>query len=48
MHTVGLVLHPERDSAAAVAAVLGWAAKRRIEILGIGDEIARLDCAAAR
>jgi NAD+ kinase len=46
MHTVGLVLHPERDSAAAVAAVLGWAAKRRIEILGIGDEITRLDCAA--
>lgn len=46
MHTVGLVLHPERDSAAAVAAVLEWAAKRRIGILGIGDEIARLDCAA--
>ena len=46
MHAVGLVLHPERDSADAVAAVLGWAAKRRIEILGIGDEIARLDCAA--
>ncbi len=46
MHTVGLVLHPARDSAEAVAAVLEWAAKRQIEILGIGDEIARLDCAA--
>src|SRR5947199_5214444 len=46
MHAVGRVLLPDGDSADAVAAVLGWAAKRRIEILGIGDEIARLDCAA--
>jgi NAD+ kinase len=46
MHSAGLVLHPRRDSAAAVQAVLGWAGKRGIEILGIVDEIARLDCAA--
>ncbi|WP_249227730.1 NAD(+)/NADH kinase [Kutzneria sp. CA-103260] len=31
---------------AAVQAVLGWAAKRDIEILGIAGEVSRLDCAA--
>ncbi|MDX3188728.1 NAD(+)/NADH kinase [Streptomyces sp. MN03-5084-2B] len=46
MHSAGLVLHPRRDSAAAVEAVLGWAGKRNIEILGIADEIVRLNCAA--
>jgi NAD+ kinase len=46
MHSAGLVLHPKRDSEAAVTAVLDWAASRGIEILGIEDEIARLDCAA--
>ncbi len=46
MHTIGLVLHPQRDSAEAVAAVLGWAASNGAEILGIGDEIKRLNCAA--
>ncbi|SES20533.1 NAD+ kinase [Lentzea xinjiangensis] len=46
MHAAGLVLHPQRDSAAAVEAVLGWAANRGVEILGIKDEIQRLRCAA--
>jgi NAD+ kinase len=46
VHTVGLVLHPRRDSAEAVNAVLGWAARRSIQVLGIGDEIVRLQCAA--
>ncbi|MER6795489.1 NAD(+)/NADH kinase, partial [Amycolatopsis mediterranei] len=46
MHSAGLVLHPRRDSAAAVEAVLGWASNRNIEILGIADEIVRLNCAA--
>ncbi|MEU7474881.1 NAD(+)/NADH kinase [Lentzea sp. NPDC042327] len=46
MHAAGLVLHPRRDSAAAVEAVLGWAANRGVEILGIDDEIQRLRCAA--
>jgi NAD+ kinase len=46
MHSVGLVLHPQRDSAEAVTAVLGWAGRRGIEVLGIGDEIRRLNCAA--
>jgi len=46
VHTIGLVLHPQRDSAEAVAAVLGWAAGNGAQVLGIGDEIIRLNCAA--
>ena len=46
MHTIGLVLHPQRDSAEAVEAVLGWAASNGAEILGVGAEIRRLNCAA--
>jgi NAD+ kinase len=46
MHSAGLVLHPKRDSEAAVTAVLDWAGNRGIEILGIKDEVGRLDCAA--
>jgi NAD+ kinase len=46
VHTIGLVLHPQRDSAEAVRAVLAWAANNGAEILGVGDEIKRLDCAA--
>jgi NAD+ kinase len=46
VHSVGLVLHPERDSAGAVNAVLAWAAAGRAQVLGIETEIARLRCAA--
>jgi NAD+ kinase len=46
VHTIGLVLHPQRDSAEAVDAVLGWAAGNGAQILGIGAEIERLRCAA--
>jgi len=46
LHSVGLVLHPQRDSAAAVTAVLDWAAQQGTEILGIDQEIRRLRCAA--
>jgi NAD+ kinase len=46
VHTIGLVLHPQRDSAEAVNAVLGWAKGNGTEVLGIGNEITRLNCAA--
>jgi NAD+ kinase len=46
MHVVGLVLHPARDSAEAVAAVLGWAERKGAQVLGIESEIVRLNCAA--
>ena len=46
MHSVGLVLHPQRDSAEAVEAVLGWATRQEIRVFGVEDEIRRLNCAA--
>jgi NAD+ kinase len=46
MHAVGMVLHPKRDSAEAVGAVLDWATRRSIEVFGLGPEIVRLNCAA--
>jgi NAD+ kinase len=46
MHSVGLVLHPQRDSAEAVNAVLSWAARKNAAVYGIEDEIVRLNCAA--
>jgi NAD+ kinase len=46
VHAVGLVLHPQRDSEDAVTAVLGWAARRGIQVLGIDSEIGRLNCTA--
>jgi NAD+ kinase len=46
MHAVGMVLHPERDSIEAVTAVLDWADRRSIQVLGISSEIKRLRCAA--
>src|SRR5690349_22620611 len=46
MHVVGMVLHPARDSAEAVAAVLGWAQRKGAQVLGIEAEISRLNCAA--
>ncbi|HEY4461956.1 MAG TPA: NAD(+)/NADH kinase [Streptosporangiaceae bacterium] len=46
MHSVGLVLHPQRDSAEAVEEVLRWATARNIPVYGLKDEVARLNCAA--
>jgi NAD+ kinase len=46
MHAVGLVLHPQRDSADATDAVLAWATRRDIRVLGIESEVVRLNCAA--
>jgi NAD+ kinase len=46
VHAVGVVLHPARDSAEAVDAVLGWAARKGADVFGIGSEIVRLNCAA--
>jgi len=46
MQVVGMVLHPARDSAEAVEAVLGWAQRKGVQVLGIEMEIRRLNCAA--
>ena len=46
MHVIGVVLHPQRDSVQAVDAILGWAERRSIQVLGIENEIRRLNCQA--
>jgi len=46
MHVVGLVLHPERDCRGPVGAILEWADRRKIEVLGIDTEVSRLACTA--
>jgi NAD+ kinase len=43
---VGLVLHPRRDCGAAIAAIVAWAARRDVTVLGLHDEINRIDCDA--
>src|SRR5215211_1091542 len=46
VHTVGLVLHPERDSKMAIDTIIGWADQRAATVLGLRDEVARIDCSA--
>jgi NAD+ kinase len=46
VHTVGLVLHPRRDSAEAIETILGWARGRGATVFGLPDEVDRIDCAA--
>jgi NAD+ kinase len=46
VHVVGMVLHPRRDCTPAVETILGWAKERDVTVLGLADEIARIDCAA--
>jgi NAD+ kinase len=46
VHTVGLVLHPERDSKTAIDTIIGWANQRAATVLGLRDEVARIDCSA--
>ncbi|MFI5840330.1 NAD(+)/NADH kinase [Catenuloplanes sp. NPDC051500] len=46
VHTVGLVLHPKRDSKIAIDTIVEWARTRGVTVLGLPDEIARIDCSA--
>ena len=43
---VGLVLHPARDSKQAIGTILDWARSRRVEVLGLKEEVQRIDCEA--
>ncbi|WP_232343848.1 MULTISPECIES: NAD(+)/NADH kinase [Actinoplanes] len=43
---VGLVLHPRRDCGSAVDTIVSWAASRGVTVLGLPDEIDRIDCSA--
>ena len=42
MHSVGLVLHPERDCSMATGAVVDWAAERGAKVYGVPEEIGRV------
>jgi NAD+ kinase len=46
VHTVGLVLHPARDSRTAIETILDWAKERTATVLGLHEEIDRIDCSA--
>lgn len=46
IRTLGMVLHPRRDSTEAVRTILGWAADRGVTALGLAEEVGRLDCTA--
>lgn len=43
---VGLVLHPRRDCGAAIDAIVAWARRHDVTVLGLHDEISRIDCQA--
>ncbi|WP_188194821.1 NAD(+)/NADH kinase [Nonomuraea sp. SYSU D8015] len=44
--TVGLVLHPERDSKKAIDTILNWAAGKGATVLGLPEEVGRIHCSA--
>ncbi|MDP4504415.1 NAD(+)/NADH kinase [Nonomuraea turcica] len=44
--TVGLVLHPQRDSKKAIDTILRWAAGKGATVLGLPEEVGRIDCTA--
>jgi NAD+ kinase len=46
VNTVGLVLHPRRDSEIAIEAIVKWAASRGGTVLGLPDEVGRIACSA--
>ncbi|MFB9253513.1 NAD(+)/NADH kinase [Sphaerisporangium melleum] len=46
--TVGLVLHPQRDSKEAIDTIVEWARTRDVTVLGLPDEVGRIDCSAVR
>lgn len=43
IRVLGMILHPSRDSAEAVGTILGWAADRGVTVLGLTEEVGRLD-----
>src|SRR5262245_11343383 len=44
--TVGLVLHPRRDSKKAIDTILRWAGDKGATVLGLPEEVGRIDCTA--
>ena len=46
LRKVGLVLHPARESKQAIDTLLGWARGKGVEVLGLKEEVRRIDCEA--
>jgi NAD+ kinase len=46
INVVGLVLHPRRDCGSAIEDIVSWAKSRDVTVLGLHDEINRIDCDA--
>jgi NAD+ kinase len=46
VHTVGLVLHPRREPTTAIDTIIDWARQREVTVLGLHDEVDRIDCSA--
>ncbi len=46
VETVGLVLHPRRDSKVAIDTIVEWARDRGGTVLGLPDEVGRIACSA--
>jgi NAD+ kinase len=46
VHTVGLVLHPQRDCTPALSTITGWAREHAVTVLGLAAEVGRLACDA--
>ena len=46
LHSVGVVLHPTRMNVEAIGTLLAWADAAGLPVLGLPDEVGRLDCAA--
>nr|WP_245620513.1 NAD(+)/NADH kinase [Cryptosporangium arvum] len=46
LRKVGLVLHPARESQQAIETIVDWAKSKSVEVLGLKDEVKRIDCAA--
>ncbi|MFC7649453.1 NAD(+)/NADH kinase [Streptosporangium lutulentum] len=46
VETVGLVLHPQRDSKVAIDTIVEWARARNRTVLGLSSEVGRIDCSA--
>ncbi|MET8337716.1 NAD(+)/NADH kinase [Streptosporangium canum] len=46
VETVGLVLHPQRDSKVAIDTIVEWARAHGVTVFGLPDEVGRIDCSA--
>jgi NAD+ kinase len=44
--SIGLILHPRRNPGPVIESVVQWARKSQTEVLGLPDEVGRIDCSA--